>query len=1421
MERVLQILIEVIGKGGKELQLTEKQVAALTKALVAYQRQLARTKASGNEAAESTVAMRKAQQLLKEMLDRTSAAADKAAKKVAELKAADDKSAESTNKIARAEQRYQSLLNQKVRLETEVLRVEQQRIRTGAQFTRMAQQITAAQVQAAMAEARAAAAAGQHAKALQILQQTMRTLNLTHLQRLSIEKQMTQTSMAQAAALERKQRAEQRAAAAAFALAMAEARLAKAQGDSAKQMTLLTALKNRANLTDSQRIKVLTALAAAERAAAREAMAGAAGAAGGRGVFSGLMWGGVRILSTGVLLGFLARSIFRTLDRFVLEPLRDIVRLTVEGTEEFRRMEASLTGIVGTMRAAKEITADALAASKGLPITGAEALLAAQRLAFIPATAGALQTPGPQRVEQLHGLQRILTGLATIDPEQGIRGAAFALREALAGEFRSLRFRFEISPDVVAATIGKDLADLKQDPRLTIQALERFVDLFVGDAALQEFDKLLSTQGNKLRGAIQEFFNLVGGSGFYDSLVGRVRGLQELITSGVRGDNPALAGVAAALSKTLERIVDGMLRSISSGVSVLLGRDIDLSAMLRAEDLQSLGNVVVDVTEKLGTFAIAITKLASEMAAHAIRISMFLVDEFQGTTGRVQGPIQGVIGGVASGSFTDEDVFNKSREIREELNREDQVLRAELIEARGQLAALQDKSRFGRLMSMFAGHGNIGGLQKRVDQLYKMRADIANELKLLDIVEPDLYEKIIDRQISGPTALGASDSLKEALTALMGVGSRISNTAVEMGEIESPQTIEGHMRALLDAVDLFFSETDPGSLPSVLARTSAALDEARREMAQRPTDELQAQIDDLLDQQEKQLAGVDQAFTKMLLRKIQGLPAVFGEMAPGPRGGSAEQFLNSLLQQMGGTAVGATGGIFAGVPSGPFGALSDPSRLPIVMAAAQEAIRQVHDDIIFFDQDVEKATSHAIKYIDAWVQIAEQSGTPEAAAHLRAMRIEFERMRATAIESRFVEDFKRSIELSSEAAQRLIKDIDRVMDRISEAQSADQRLMAGVPRAGDGGGFFQNILAFQSNAGTLAANRAASIEQINQAIAELTGELVRQATIIPTNVKAIENLHEAIAKLRTEAEKLRRESGDENAFFRGIVGQGVPGFFGPGATIRGAGRLVDFMRQGAAEGRRLELDDAPAFISLLDSFAEAINTLEVTGGAEQIDRFRQSLLDLVPALFEAEEAQQVVIEVLEAWKQKAEEWAGIWEQSAERIDQAFKQSLGDAIVGVVMGEENAIENAARSFVQTFTRAIVDAAIEDLFQNMIGDFFKGFFKSFAGSGTTTGAQGLAIGSGRVVPFASGGIVTGPTFFGMSGPRRGLMGEAGPEAVMPLVRTPQGDLGVKTSGAGGSVTNVVVNVHGVTDVDGFRRSKDQIARSMRGALERSSG
>lgn len=82
-------------------------------------------------------------------------------------------------------------------------------------------------------------------------------------------------------------------------------------------------------------------------------------------------------------------------------------------------------------------------------------------------------------------------------------------------------------------------------------------------------------------------------------------------------------------------------------------------------------------------------------------------------------------------------------------------------------------------------------------------------------------------------------------------------------------------------------------------------------------------------------------------------------------------------------------------------------------------------------------------------------------------------------------------------------------------------------------------------------------------------------------------------------------------------------------------------------------------------------------------------------------------------------------------------------------------------------------------------------TFLGGGNwvTGKAKGDAFQDGRVIPFASGGIFNSPTLFPMAS-GMGLMGEAGPEAVMPLTRDSSGKLGVQ---GGGVVNNFIVENH----------------------------
>jgi phage-related minor tail protein len=70
------------------------------------------------------------------------------------------------------------------------------------------------------------------------------------------------------------------------------------------------------------------------------------------------------------------------------------------------------------------------------------------------------------------------------------------------------------------------------------------------------------------------------------------------------------------------------------------------------------------------------------------------------------------------------------------------------------------------------------------------------------------------------------------------------------------------------------------------------------------------------------------------------------------------------------------------------------------------------------------------------------------------------------------------------------------------------------------------------------------------------------------------------------------------------------------------------------------------------------------------------------------------------------------------------------------------------------------------------------------------------------FANGGVVDSPTMFGHSG-GVGVMGEAGPEAIMPLKRGANGKLGVSVEGGSGSVVvNNNINVTGGSDPAAIR-------------------
>lgn len=164
------------------------------------------------------------------------------------------------------------------------------------------------------------------------------------------------------------------------------------------------------------------------------------------------------------------------------------------------------------------------------------------------------------------------------------------------------------------------------------------------------------------------------------------------------------------------------------------------------------------------------------------------------------------------------------------------------------------------------------------------------------------------------------------------------------------------------------------------------------------------------------------------------------------------------------------------------------------------------------------------------------------------------------------------------------------------------------------------------------------------------------------------------------------------------------------------------------------------------------------------------------------------------------------------LDRGISRGLRGAIRGAVV-DGDSLSDSLRSLANTMINTAFNAAVKPV-TNHVGGLIS------QGIGTLVGGllpfeKGASFAQGRVQPFANGGVVSGPVTFPMRG-GRGLMGEAGPEAIMPLSRGPDGKLGVR-AGGGGSPVNVVMNIS-TPDADSFRRSQGQIAAQLGRAIGR---
>lgn len=347
-----------------------------------------------------------------------------------------------------------------------------------------------------------------------------------------------------------------------------------------------------------------------------------------------------------------------------------------------------------------------------------------------------------------------------------------------------------------------------------------------------------------------------------------------------------------------------------------------------------------------------------------------------------------------------------------------------------------------------------------------------------------------------------------------------------------------------------------------------------------------------------------------------------------------------------------------------------------------------------------------------------------------------------------------------------LRDITIAQAKLNEIQDEGQRI--------------QSDLAISSERAALAAQNGSiteleSLRQVSDARAQAAVDLkavadayadMAEKTGSPALVQRAKEMQVEVEKLAASADLVREK-------FEGVFENGFESFF-------------DKLMSGTASIK-------DAFKALFSDIASDLSKIAIKDLGQQLFSKEGGLggvVDFTSKLFGGESKSPV---------SSIASIAGVAGDTGEAAAQAAAVASMTSLATVTAATDASMVTLAASTVTTdtalvtlaasatFAAAALEAAAAAAAAGAAGDSAGGIIGLF-GDFASMAAQGNIYASGNVIPFAKGGIpgvVDTPTLFAMSGGRTGLMGEAGPEAIMPLGRDKNGQLAVR-----------MLNSHGVS-------------------------
>ena len=319
-------------------------------------------------------------------------------------------------------------------------------------------------------------------------------------------------------------------------------------------------------------------------------------------------------------------------------------------------------------------------------------------------------------------------------------------------------------------------------------------------------------------------------------------------------------------------------------------------------------------------------------------------------------------------------------------------------------------------------------------------------------------------------------------------------------------------------------------------------------------------------------------------------------------------------------------------------------------------------------------------------------------------------------------------------------------------------------------------------------NKQRTQKQVQSALSKSGANTGFNATVLSSSASSTSSVtkqKDAYEKLQQAVQNARREV-ELNAITYGTSSTQVQNAF---TKYRNLNTQLSEINKLFEENTKKAKENGGAYADLQEKISETRNQLLNMAVSGQGDTAQFTMLKNTLKQYELQ-AQQANTAVTNS--------VGL---SWKNISNTISSQLSYALTTPLQEGENAFErlgNVALNVIGQIAQAWLSNSLNNLFSGSgsgksSGSGLLGAIGGLAGSffgpaGSAAGgflggaldklfADGASFRHGRVVPFAQGGVVQSASTFPMAGNRTGLMGERGAEAIMPLKRTPSGQLGVQ--------------------------------------------